>query len=115
MHGDEINGSGIDVEPRGSTTVVRPSGEMDIDRAQHFRDMLLAVFSAEPRPDAVVVDLQGLSFCDSSGLNVLLNARTVAAEGGQSFSLAAPRQQLLRLMEMTGAATLFAIELAPPS
>ncbi|WP_037890888.1 STAS domain-containing protein [Streptomyces sp. NRRL S-87] len=115
MHGDGSNGEGIDVEPRGGTTVVRAYGEMDIDRAQDFREVLLAVLSAEPRPGTVVVDLQGLSFCDSSGLNALLNARTVAAEGGQSFSLAAPGQQVLRLMEITGVTALFTIEPVPPS
>ncbi|MFK0047662.1 STAS domain-containing protein [Streptomyces sp. NPDC090741] len=76
--------------------------------------MLLAALSGEQLPHDLVVDLQYLSFCDSSGLNALLAARAVAAESGQIFYLAAPREQFMRLLEITGAVDLFAIEPAPP-
>ncbi|MFB6811460.1 STAS domain-containing protein [Streptomyces sp. NPDC056387] len=92
MHGDSVNsGNGIEVEARGPTAVVRLAGEMDIDRAEDFRQALDAVLSDTQRPHTVVIDLHGLSFCDSSGLNALLNARTTAAESGQTLYLAAPR------------------------
>lgn len=112
MHGE---GSGdIDVEVHGSATVVRPHGEMDISRAEHFRQVLFVALSGEGLPHDVVVDLQYLSFCDSSGLNALLAARTVATESGQNLYLAAPREQFTRLLKITGVADLFTIEPAPP-
>ncbi|MFB6808283.1 STAS domain-containing protein [Streptomyces sp. NPDC056387] len=115
MHGDSVNGgNGIEVEARGPTAVVRVSGEMDIDRAEDLRQALYAVLSDAQRPHTVVVDLQGLSFCDSSGLNALLNARAAAAESGQTLYLAAPREQFVRVLEITGALELFTIEGAPP-
>ncbi|MEU8843081.1 STAS domain-containing protein [Streptomyces roseus] len=80
----------IDVEVHGTTTVVRPYGEMDITHAPDFRDVLVAVPSDERRPHAVVVDLQYLTACDSSGLNVLLAASALAADSGQGLSLAPP-------------------------
>ncbi|MEV6734207.1 MULTISPECIES: STAS domain-containing protein [unclassified Streptomyces] len=112
MHGD--GSEDIDVEVHGSATVVRPHGEMDISRAEHFRQVLFAALSGERFPHDVVVDLQHLSFCDSSGLNALLAARTVAAESGQNLYLAAPREQFTRLLKITGAEDLFTIEPVPP-
>ncbi|MFB6809636.1 STAS domain-containing protein [Streptomyces sp. NPDC056387] len=87
---------------------------MDIDRAKDFREVLLAVLSDVQRPHTVVTDLDRLPFCDSSGLNVLLNAWTVAAESGQNLSLAAAGEQFVRLLEITGAGELFTIDVAPP-
>ncbi|MFD0355253.1 STAS domain-containing protein [Streptomyces sp. NPDC127110] len=102
-------GERVEVEARGSVTVVRPFGEMDIVRAHAFRQALLDALEAEPRPARVVVDLGHLSLCDSSGLNALLTARNLAVEHGQSVDLAAPSRQFLRLLEMTGALELFTI------
>ncbi|MEU4955486.1 STAS domain-containing protein [Streptomyces lavendulae] len=104
----------IDVEVHGSATVVRPHGEMDISRADHFRHVLLDALSGERLHHDVVVDLQHLSFCDSSGLKALLAARIVAAESSHNLYLAAPREQFTRLLEITGAGDLFTIEPVPP-
>ncbi|MFF5707316.1 STAS domain-containing protein [Streptomyces sp. NPDC012794] len=118
MHGERDGGSGsagVEVEPRDGTTVVRPRGEMDLTRAQGFRQALLTALATESRPHTVVVDLRHLSFCDSSGLNALLNARAVAADTGQDLRLAAPTTQFTRLLRMTGCAELFTIDPLPPS
>ncbi|MCB5179025.1 STAS domain-containing protein [Streptomyces antimicrobicus] len=102
----------IDVETVGVSTVVRPYGEMDVTRSQDFREVLLAALSADGPGREVVVDLQHLSFCDSAGLNALLDARARAEATGQRLSLAAPRGQFTRLLEITGTAHLFPI--TPP-
>ncbi|MFI8265765.1 MULTISPECIES: STAS domain-containing protein [unclassified Streptomyces] len=105
----------IDVEVHGGATVVRPHGEMDISRADHFRQVLLSALSGKGPTHDLVVDLQHLSFCDSSGLNALLAARTVAAsESSQNLYLAAPREQFMRLLKITGVEDLFTIEPVPP-
>ncbi|MFD0353363.1 STAS domain-containing protein [Streptomyces sp. NPDC127110] len=106
------NGDRIEVETQGSTTVVRPHGEMDIVRAAGFHEALEAALASSS--SQIVVDLQHLAFCDSSGLNVLLGARNTAIDSGQSLSLAAPGSQFLRLLEMTGSRELFTIEPAAP-
>ncbi|MFE2327147.1 STAS domain-containing protein [Streptomyces sp. NPDC059385] len=113
--GDGGGSEAIDVEDVGDVTVVRPHGEMDIARATAFRQVLLTALQTEVRPHEVCVDLQHLFFCDSSGLNALLNARAVADQTGQRLSLAAPTSQFMRLLEITGTDDLFPIEPAPPS
>ncbi|MFC9816734.1 STAS domain-containing protein [Streptomyces virginiae] len=59
------------------------------------------------------MDLTAMSFCDSSGLNALLGARLHAEEAGHRLRLAAPCQQVVRLLEMTGAIEVFTIDPAP--
>ncbi|MFC9818042.1 STAS domain-containing protein [Streptomyces virginiae] len=48
-------------------------------------------------------------FCDSSGLNALVQAQQIAAEHGRRISLRAPQPQVRRLLKMTGADALFPV------
>ncbi|WP_331732585.1 STAS domain-containing protein (plasmid) [Streptomyces avidinii] len=89
--------------------VVHVGGEMDIERAPMLREALHAAITRPGGPGEIVVDLSGLSFCDSSGLNALIHAQRTAVEHGRRIVLRTPPPQLRRLLEMTGAATLFPI------
>ncbi|AXE24828.1 hypothetical protein C0216_16455 [Streptomyces globosus] len=91
----------------GARCVVRVSGEMDLDHAAELRTALDTAISRAPDRADVVVDLRHSSFCDSSGLTVLLAARERAWAGGHAMRLAAPSHQLLRLLELTGSVELF--------
>jgi anti-sigma B factor antagonist len=112
---NDNGGEWIEVDTYDGTAVVRPYGEMDIARAADFRQALHDAMTATPPPNRLVVDLQNLLFCDSSGLNALVDARAAALAAGQHLSLAAPRKQFLRLLEITETTRLFTIEPAPPS
>ncbi|WP_406096937.1 STAS domain-containing protein [Kitasatospora purpeofusca] len=59
------------------------------------------------RPLVLVVDLEQVGFCDSSGLNLLLKARMSARSAGAELRLAAASPTVLRLLELTGADTVF--------
>ncbi|MFJ7265436.1 STAS domain-containing protein [Streptomyces sp. NPDC099050] len=94
--------------------MVRVSGEMDISRVDEVRALLLEAVTRAGGPTDIVVDLSGLSFCDSAGLNLLLRARLQAEESGHTLRLAAPSAQMLRLLEITDSLPLFPIDTAPP-
>lgn len=100
--------------PVRGAVVVRLSGEMDISRFDEVRALLLEAVTRADGPARIVVDLSGLTFCDSTGLNLLLRARLQALEAGHALRLAAPRAQMLRLLEITGSLPLFPIDPAPP-
>ncbi|WP_063754903.1 STAS domain-containing protein [Streptomyces sp. NRRL F-2580] len=100
---------GVWVNGDDQRRVVHVGGEMDIDRAAMLRDALHAAITQPGGPDEIVVDLSGLSFCDSSGLNALIQARQTAAEHGRRITLGNPQPQFRRLLEMTGADALFPI------
>ncbi|MFF8839284.1 STAS domain-containing protein [Streptomyces sp. NPDC015130] len=87
--------------------VVRVSGELDMHHTERLRSTLRRAITEAPSGAEVTVDLTYSSFCDSSGLNVLLAARQWAADTGRTLRLGAPSHQMLRLMEITDTIGLF--------
>ncbi|MFF9915404.1 STAS domain-containing protein [Streptomyces sp. NPDC013457] len=89
--------------------VVHVTGDLDMHHADEVRITLFTGIAQAPSRAEVVLDLRHSSFCDSSGLNVLLDARRHAMELGHSLRLGAPCHQLLRLLETTDTAGMFAV------
>ncbi|GAA2152725.1 STAS domain-containing protein [Kitasatospora kazusensis] len=82
-------------------------GELDIESLAAARRALTeAVARSVP---VLVVDLHDVGFCDSTGLNLLLRTRTAAVAAGTDFRLAAPSPAVLRLLEITGADSVFSL------
>jgi anti-anti-sigma factor len=80
----------------------------DVDLAAHER------FQAEveqwlPASGGMVIDCSGVTFLDSMGLRVLVQARQRAADEEYEFALAAPSQPVLRVLELAGVKSLFPI------
>ncbi|MFJ6782836.1 STAS domain-containing protein [Streptomyces yangpuensis] len=106
---DRDNATQPVVELVGRAVTVRPIGEIDIHTARAFRSALtdaLALVGAS-RADRIVTDCSQVTFCDSSGLNALIAARLAAVEANAVIHLASPAPQLQRLLQMTGAESLF--------
>ncbi|MEV6734430.1 STAS domain-containing protein [Streptomyces sp. NPDC051364] len=99
----------VQVESAARSIVVRVGGEMDIDRAPLLHEALDSVITRPDCPVEIVVDLAELTFCDSSGLNALLQARLTAEQHGRRIRLHAPSPQVIRLLEVTGADQLFPV------
>lgn len=89
--------------------VVQVGGELDIDRAPMLREALDRVLARADCPGEVVVDLAGLTFCDSSGLNALLQARITAEKTGRRIVLRAPSERFVQLLELTATTHLFPV------
>ncbi len=75
------------------------TGEIDAHTAP-----LLAAAMTDLPPGVVTVDVAGVSFMDSSGLRVLIDAATRAREGGGDLSIAHPTSGITRLVEISGLA-----------
>jgi anti-anti-sigma factor len=78
--------------------VVALRGELDIADAVSVAAALAAVAARER---AIIVDLAGLEFIDSSGVAALARGRKHARHAGGDLLLAAPRQQVLRVLTLT--------------
>ena len=92
---------------RGGTSVVTVAGEVDVATAPALRDCLdQAVRRAE---GAVVVDLLGVTFIDSTGLGVLIGAQRGCAEDGRELQLVIAEPRILKVFEITGLTELFPI------
>ena len=91
----------IDVTPApaSGTALVVLSGEMDIVSARSFTEAMTELERSSP--DGVVIDVGGLTFVDSSGINALVQAaRNVEDRGGRAV-LAAPDTHVQRVFEIT--------------
>ncbi len=55
---------------------------------------------------SLILDLSGVTFCDSSGFNALIRLRRRAEEAGGRLLLAAPPRQVELLLALSGAQAL---------
>jgi anti-sigma B factor antagonist len=101
----------VAVRPWARGVVIAPVGELDHDTAGILNAALAEPLTVpEPR---LLVDCGRLTFCDSTGLSLLLRARLTAERAGGRLDLAAPGPTLRRLLELTGTAELFMIHRTP--
>jgi anti-sigma B factor antagonist len=86
--------------------VVGLRGELDVADAAGVAATLAAV-AVHGR--AIIVDLAGLEFIDSSGLAALVLARKQARQAGGDLLLAAPQDQVLRVLAVTRLIEVFSV------
>jgi anti-sigma B factor antagonist len=86
--------------------VVALRGELDVADAASVAAALVAVAARAPE---IIVDLAGLEFIDSSGLAALALARVQARRAGGDLLLAAPHDQVLRILTVTRLAEVFSV------
>ena len=86
--------------------VVVLRGELDVAEAAKVAASLAEVAACGR---TVIVDLEGLEFIDSSGLAALVHARRHARHAGCDLLLAAPQQQVLRMLAITRLTDVFAV------
>ena len=90
--------------------VVRVTGEIDILTAPQLRETLLGHLS--PTAPNLAVDLSGVTFIDSTGLSVLVNALRRARSFGGDVRLVLPSEQVAKVLELTRLNELFVIDAA---
>jgi anti-sigma B factor antagonist len=83
-------------------------GEIDLYTAPRLHGELVTVLSGEA-PVQIVVDMSGVDFCDSTGMNVLLAAHRRAREQGGDLELAAPRPTIKKVLHVTGLESVFTV------
>lgn len=100
-----------------AVVVVSVAGELDIntDRTAALDAALQRSVTGPHSPPEITVDVSGLGFCGSAGLNVLLRAQLTALSHGRTLHLHGPNPQLLSLLHRTGALTLFNHKPPPPA
>jgi anti-sigma B factor antagonist len=84
----------------GTVAVVAPTGELDLSGATVL-EAELDRLGEEPELGAVVLDLRGLEFMDSSGLRLVVLADMRAREAGRRFALIRGGDTVHRVFEIT--------------
>ena len=92
----------LDVQSRQTdkgVMVLAPSGRLDVTGAPALKEAVSeAVKSGQPR---LVIDMEGVSFVDSSGLGTVVAALKQARSSKGDLRLAAPNQQVRVVLELT--------------
>ncbi len=87
----------IAISEDGGTTVVRVSGELDLATAPQLGD----VFAAQGSGD-LDVDLHGVTFLDSSGISVLVQAQKLLVARGATLRLCSLTESARRVLALAG-------------
>jgi anti-sigma B factor antagonist len=89
-------------------SVVSVVGELDVATAPEMRSRLEESIDASKLP-AVVADLLGVTFIDSTALGVLIGALKRSQAAGGEFRIVAAEPRILKVFEITGLTELFSI------
>jgi anti-sigma B factor antagonist len=92
---------------RDGYTIATISGDLDIACVPVLREQILGLLG--PRANRIVVDLSGVTFCDASGLAVLIGAGRRAWLLGGALRLAAPAPAVTAVLRLTGLDVYFEI------
>jgi anti-sigma B factor antagonist len=93
-----FDGLRITVRNQRSAVICEAAGEIDLATSSQLGDSLTAALAETP--GAVVADLSAVTFLDSSGLRVLIDAHVSA--GAVRFAVVAASNATLRPLQLTG-------------
>ncbi|MFJ4828815.1 STAS domain-containing protein [Streptomyces sp. NPDC088747] len=88
----------------GDLALAHVAGELDVATAPELRAQALALI--EQGHHHLILDLEAVTFCDSSGFNALVGIYRCAKTANGTLVLAAVPARLERLLELTGLSTL---------
>ena len=97
----------LSVRVHDGYAIVAISGDMDIASVPMLREQLLGLL--RPHAGRVVIDLSGVTFCDASGLAVLVGASRRADLLGGVLRLVAPTPLVATVLRLTGLDSRFEI------
>jgi len=92
----------LEVETRtadNGITVVAPTGRLDVAGAPALKEAISEV--VKNGPPRIVIDMEGVSFVDSTGLGSVISALKQVGGSQGEMRLAAPNQQARVVLELT--------------
>jgi anti-anti-sigma factor len=88
------------LEGQRSPVVLPLAGELDVARAN---DAYMRMLALELRPGAqLVLDLRELTFMDSTGVRLILQASEYARSHGAGLVVVRPPEPVMRVIELVG-------------
>jgi anti-sigma B factor antagonist len=91
----------IGVNRTAAEAVVTLSGEIDMSTVQRLSKVVTDMFSSEP-PPRLVLDMGGVTFCDSQGLGTLVVLSRKASLAQSVLVLVNVGDFLIRVLDITG-------------
>ncbi|MFJ7206143.1 STAS domain-containing protein [Streptomyces sp. NPDC098789] len=101
----------VTFEPGPRRILARVRGEIDMDDSPGLSEDLTAALTSSRT--GLDLDLSSVTFCDSSGLNVLLDLNRLAAGTDKTLALTAASRPVARLLQLTDTQQLFTVRYSP--
>lgn len=99
----------INVRVIGRVLVVELFGELDLNTAPRFRDVVEGELHSNPTINHILLLMRGVTFIDSSGLGVILGRYKKLRPHGGSVIIVAPSLQARKALELSGLAGIISI------
>jgi anti-sigma B factor antagonist len=96
----------------GDSAIITVGGEVDLDTAHRISEMGLALLIEGALP-ILVLDLEAVTFIDSTGLGALVELHNASRESGQQLRLRRIPERVQSLLRITGLDALFAVDDPP--
>jgi anti-sigma B factor antagonist len=93
---------------RGDELFVTLAGEIDVACRERFSEFI--DLEVEVCPGRLVLDMTDVTFVDSSGLAMLINAYSAVDANGGTVIIRSPNDQFVKLLEITRLTDLVTIE-----
>jgi anti-sigma B factor antagonist len=95
-------GTGLrtEIDRNADVTTVTLHGEIDVFTAADVRNAIDKALA--DRPTTLLIDVSGVTFCDSSGMHVFCIAADDCAERGMHFELCGATPNVSRVLEICG-------------
>ncbi|GAA4198690.1 anti-sigma factor antagonist BldG [Microbispora amethystogenes] len=103
----------VATQSHAGQAVMAVFGEIDLYTAPRLQTEFTRLL--DTGPDRVVIDMSGVEFCDSTGMNVLLSALKRLRERGGTLEVAAPRPAVRKILQVTGLDSVFTVYDAVPA
>jgi len=87
------------IQDYGNVTVVELQGELDGDVAELFQNTITDIIAQHKT--CIVLDMSGLGFIDSQGLELLLWSHDYCYENKRELRLAGLDENCMRILEIT--------------
>ena len=108
------DGLGIRTTRADDSVELKLSGELDLSQAatlkEEFVRALERLAQAGDTPTRLIVDLQDLTFIDSSGIQVLVSAKRRCLQHGVELSLRIGDSQVRRTLKLAGVSEFLGFE-----
>lgn len=102
----------VDVKAGDVTDVLILSGEADLVAAPVIIEQGIERLDKATTTE-LVVDLEGVTFMDSTALGALVKLHNTAEQGGKQLTLSRVPKRITQLLTITGLDTLLAVRPAP--
>jgi anti-sigma B factor antagonist len=97
----------IQHEQRGRVPLLRVCGEVDLYTAPRLKEAILAALNGTV--SSLALDLSGVDFLDSTGLQVLMSAKKRTAERGGEVYVLGVRDHVRRVFILLGLERIFSL------